>query len=114
MLIVTPLQKIHIIERHVERVGFVDNPTDNDSRLHTLTIEEFRDRQQAWAAFRCPACASRRLRAGVVGAGRTAGADHHAHRAERYRRWLCRPVLRRPVLRLSTGNARRWLGPGRV
>lgn len=42
MLIVTPLQKIHVIEPYVAAVGFVDNPTSKYSRLRTLTIEEYR------------------------------------------------------------------------
>jgi uncharacterized protein YPO0396 len=42
LLIVTPLQKIHVIEPHVSAVGFVDNPTSRYSRLRTLTIEEYR------------------------------------------------------------------------
>jgi len=41
LLIVTPLQKIHVIEPHVSAVGFVDNPTSSYSRLRTLTIEEY-------------------------------------------------------------------------
>ena len=41
LLIVTPLQKIHVIEPHVSAVGFVDNPTSRYSRLRTLTIEEY-------------------------------------------------------------------------
>lgn len=42
LLIVTPLQKIHVIEPYVAAVGFVDNPTNRFSRLQGLTIEEFR------------------------------------------------------------------------
>jgi uncharacterized protein YPO0396 len=42
LLIVTPLQKIHVIEPYVAAVGFVDNPTSRYSRLRTLTIEEYR------------------------------------------------------------------------
>ena len=42
LLIVTPLQKVHIIEPYVRSIGFVDNPTSSFSRLQTLTIEEFR------------------------------------------------------------------------
>ena len=42
LLIVTPLQKIHVIEPYVSAVGFVDNPTGDYSRLQTLTIEEYR------------------------------------------------------------------------
>lgn len=42
LLIVTPLQKIHVIEPYVDAVGFVENRTGSNSRLQTLTIEEFR------------------------------------------------------------------------
>ena len=47
LLIVTPLQKIHVIEPYVSAVGFVDNPQSNDSRLQTLTIDEYRARRLA-------------------------------------------------------------------
>lgn len=46
LLIVTPLQKIHIIEPYVRSVGFVDNPSGNFSRLQSLTIEEYREQQR--------------------------------------------------------------------
>ena len=42
LMIVTPLQKIHVIEPHVSTVGFVDNPSGARSRLQGLTITEFR------------------------------------------------------------------------
>lgn len=45
LLIVTPLQKVHIIEPYVRAIGFVDNPTGTYSRLQTMTIEDFRDRR---------------------------------------------------------------------
>ncbi|MDP5185116.1 ATP-binding protein [Blastococcus sp. BMG 814] len=45
LLIVTPLQKIHVIEPHVAAVGFVDNPTGRFSRLQSMTIEEYREQQ---------------------------------------------------------------------
>ncbi len=45
LLIVTPLQKIHVIEPHVSAVGFVDNPNGNYSRLESLTIAEYRRRR---------------------------------------------------------------------
>ncbi len=45
LLIVTPLQKVHVIEPYVRAIGFVDNPTGTYSRLQTMTIEEFRDRR---------------------------------------------------------------------
>lgn len=45
LLIVTPLQKIHVIEPHVSCVGFVDNLDGNYSRLQRLTIEEHRRRR---------------------------------------------------------------------
>jgi uncharacterized protein YPO0396 len=47
LLIVTPLQKIHVIEPYVSAVGFVDNPASNYSRLQTLTIEEYHARRLA-------------------------------------------------------------------
>ncbi len=45
LLIVTPLQKVHVIEPYIRAIGFVDNPAGNYSRLQTLTIEEFREHQ---------------------------------------------------------------------
>ncbi len=42
LLVVTPLQKVHVIEPFVERVGYVDNPSGAKSRLHTMTISEYR------------------------------------------------------------------------
>jgi uncharacterized protein YPO0396 len=44
LLIVTPLQKIRVIEPHVSAVGFVDNPNGNYSRLQSLSIMEVRRR----------------------------------------------------------------------
>jgi uncharacterized protein YPO0396 len=43
LLVVTPLQKIHVIEPFVARVGFVHNDGGQTSRLATLTIDEFRE-----------------------------------------------------------------------
>ncbi|WP_350283834.1 hypothetical protein [Nitrosomonas sp.] len=42
LLIVTPLQKIHIIEPFVASVGFVHNEGGRTSRLRNLSIEEYR------------------------------------------------------------------------
>ncbi|RNA65064.1 ATP-dependent exonuclease SbcCD, C subunit-like protein [Prosthecochloris sp. ZM_2] len=42
LLIVTPLQKIHIIEPYVSSVGFVHNEEGRSSVLRQLTIEEYR------------------------------------------------------------------------
>lgn len=42
LLIVTPLQKIHIIEPFVASVGFVHNENGQNSQLRCLTIEEYR------------------------------------------------------------------------
>ncbi|HND13863.1 MAG TPA: SbcC/MukB-like Walker B domain-containing protein, partial [Pseudomonadales bacterium] len=47
LLIVTPLQKIHIIEPFVSSVGFVHNEGGSDSRLRCLTIEEYRAQRSA-------------------------------------------------------------------
>ncbi len=47
LLIVTPLQKIHIIEPFVSSVGFVHNEEGNASRLRNLSIEEYRAQRDA-------------------------------------------------------------------
>jgi uncharacterized protein YPO0396 len=52
LLIVTPLQKIHVIEPYVNAVGYVDNRQGNYSRLQTLTIDEFREQQRHHAMSR--------------------------------------------------------------
>ena len=46
LLIVTPLQKIHIIEPFVASVGFVHNEDGRNSVLRTLSIEEYRAGKQ--------------------------------------------------------------------
>jgi uncharacterized protein YPO0396 len=47
LLIVTPLQKIHIIEPYVSSVAFVHNEGGRDSRLRCLSIEEYRAQKAA-------------------------------------------------------------------
>lgn len=47
LLIVTPLQKIHVIEPSVANVGFVHNEDGRHSLLRNLTIEEYRAEQEA-------------------------------------------------------------------
>lgn len=42
LLIVTPLQKIHVIENHISSVGFVYNPEGKASMLRNLTIEAYK------------------------------------------------------------------------
>jgi uncharacterized protein YPO0396 len=49
LLVVTPLQKIHVIEPFVQGVGFISNPDGRASELRNLTIEEYRE-QKARAA----------------------------------------------------------------
>lgn len=41
LLIVTPLQKIHVIEPFVSHVGFVANTNGDDSHLRNMTIQEY-------------------------------------------------------------------------
>jgi len=41
LLIVTPLQKIHIIEPYVSSVGYVHNSEGSESQIRNLTIEEY-------------------------------------------------------------------------
>jgi uncharacterized protein YPO0396 len=47
LLIVTPLQKIHIIEPYVASVGFVHNEDGSASRLRNLGIDEYRAQRDA-------------------------------------------------------------------
>ena len=49
LVIVTPLQKIHIIEPFVSSVGFVHNEDGKASMLRNLTIEEYRAERDARA-----------------------------------------------------------------
>ena len=51
LLIVTPLQKIHIIEPFVASVGFVQNDEGRDSKLRNLSIEEYRSEKDRFAAL---------------------------------------------------------------
>ena len=50
LLIVTPLQKVHVIEPYVNAVGFVDNRLGERSHLQTLSIEDFHAQREARAA----------------------------------------------------------------
>jgi uncharacterized protein YPO0396 len=43
LLIVTPLQKIHVIENYVRSVHLVHNNEGNDSQIRSLTIAEYRE-----------------------------------------------------------------------
>jgi uncharacterized protein YPO0396 len=47
LLIVTPLQKIHIIEPYVASVGFVHNEDGTSSRVRNLSIEEYQAEKEA-------------------------------------------------------------------
>lgn len=49
LLIVTPLQKIHVIEPYVSGVGFIHNDAGCQSMLRNLTIEEYRSERTARA-----------------------------------------------------------------
>lgn len=50
LLVVTPLQKVHVIEPYVRAVGFVENRSGDRSRLRTLTIEEYHAERDAFRA----------------------------------------------------------------
>ena len=43
LLIVTPLQMIHVIEPFVSHVGFVANTNGDDSQLRNMSIQEYRE-----------------------------------------------------------------------
>lgn len=47
LLIVTPLQKIHIIENYVKSVNFVHNEGGKNSMLRNLTLSEYRQEKSA-------------------------------------------------------------------
>ncbi|MEO6570133.1 MAG: ATP-binding protein [Ilumatobacteraceae bacterium] len=47
LLIVTPLQKIAVIEPYVHCLGYVDNLNDNHSRLQRVTIDELREQRRS-------------------------------------------------------------------
>jgi uncharacterized protein YPO0396 len=46
LLIVTPLQKIHIIENYIDTVHYVSNVEGNNSELQNMTIEEYKATKQ--------------------------------------------------------------------
>ncbi len=50
LLVVTPLQKVHVIEPYVSAVGFVENRTGQRSRLQTLTIEDYHEQRARLSA----------------------------------------------------------------
>ena len=52
LLIVTPLQKIHVIEPYVAAVGFVENRTGMSSALRTMTIQQYAELREAHAMRR--------------------------------------------------------------
>jgi uncharacterized protein YPO0396 len=54
LLIVTPLQKIHVIEPFVSSVGFVRNEDGKASKLRNLPIEEYRSLKAAMAPQAAP------------------------------------------------------------
>mgnify|MGYP000055251742 CR=1 FL=1 len=47
LLIVTSLQKMHVIEPFVSSVGFVHNEKGSASRLRNLSIEDYRAQRDA-------------------------------------------------------------------
>jgi uncharacterized protein YPO0396 len=48
LLVVTPLQKIHIIEPYVSHVGFVHNEGGQTSKLRNLTTTQYRVEKSQW------------------------------------------------------------------
>jgi uncharacterized protein YPO0396 len=50
LLIVTPLQKIRVIEPYVSAVGFVDNETGSYTRLQSMSIDEYQEQRRAHLA----------------------------------------------------------------
>lgn len=52
LLIATPLQKIHVIEDYINAVHFVCNEGGNNSVIHNLTVEEYREKKQKFRSER--------------------------------------------------------------
>jgi uncharacterized protein YPO0396 len=50
LLIVTPLQKINVIEHYVNAVHFVSNPTGQFSQVSNLTYDEYQEKKKEFAA----------------------------------------------------------------
>ena len=48
LLIVTPLQKIHIIDPFVQSVGYVHSPKGERSYLRNLSIQEYKEEKKKW------------------------------------------------------------------
>ena len=46
LLIVTPLQKIHVIEDYIRSVHFIHNPDGRNSQIRNLTITEYREEKK--------------------------------------------------------------------
>ncbi len=47
LLVVTPLQKIHVIDPYVASVGFIHNVEGKDSQVRNVSIEEYRTEREA-------------------------------------------------------------------
>jgi uncharacterized protein YPO0396 len=51
VLIVTPLDKIHVAERYISACHFVTNTEEeNDSKVYNLTAEQYEEYKQKWQA----------------------------------------------------------------
>lgn len=48
LLIVTPLQKIHVIENYINSVHYVSNTEGNDSQLQNLSVEEYKNEKHLY------------------------------------------------------------------
>lgn len=51
LLIVTPLQKIHVIENYINSVHYVSNTNGNNSELQNLTVEEYKEQKHLYNAL---------------------------------------------------------------
>ena len=46
MMVITPLDKINIVENYISSVHITENTGSNDSRLLHMTIDDYRSRQR--------------------------------------------------------------------
>lgn len=46
LLIVTPMQKIHVIENYIRSVHYVSNPEGNNSQISNMSVEQYKKEKQ--------------------------------------------------------------------
>lgn len=50
LLVITPIQKVNVIENYISSVNFVWKGSDDRARLRNLTVEQYREERDQWRA----------------------------------------------------------------